>query len=259
MSKQKVVLLVLTTALLGGGIVYFFLQNKAPSSENEPLDTEVELEEMEQEDEFSVRQERITEETDEYSIDATYPVFSSESQEIQAISSDIESQVQSMVSAFKRDQVEFGSSNLPFDAESTLDISYRTTYDIRGYISIPMSVTEYMAGAAHPNNYLRTFVYDKKTGEEVELDDLFSSEDYLEQLSSLSREVLENEGVVKENNMETSDWFFEGTAPDEQNFQMFYLTPEHLVIVFNPYQIAPFAAGVIEAEIPLSRLVEFET
>jgi hypothetical protein len=43
-----------------------------------------------------------------------------------------------------------------------------------------------------------------------------------------------------------------GTAPTHENFQEIGITKAGLTVLFNPYQVAPYARGVPEVKIPLA-------
>ena len=47
-----------------------------------------------------------------------------------------------------------------------------------------------------------------------------------------------------------------GTAPEAENFSSFALTPEGIRIFFQPYQVAPWAAGSQVVDIPLDALAD---
>ena len=107
-------------------------------------------------------------------------------------------------------------------------------------------------GGAHPNGYFRTFVW-KKEGGKIELSDLFVPQsEYLERLSQVSKiQIRQAIGRMGEG---SSSLFEEGYAPREQNFQNFYLHEGELVILFDPYQVAAYAAGPQVVRIPLTEL-----
>ena len=50
------------------------------------------------------------------------------------------------------------------------------------------------------------------------------------------------------------DQVVEKTTPNWGNFSSFLLTEEGIVIQFQPYEVGPFAAGLIEVEIPYSQI-----
>lgn len=103
---------------------------------------------------------------------------------------------------------------------------------------------------AHPNVYYRTFVFQKETGKELRLDDLFVTDAYLQVLSEMSRAKIR--ATIGES--VSDDMLLAGTTPDADNFQNFYLSGDELVIIFPPYQVGPWAAGTQEARLSLLEL-----
>jgi hypothetical protein len=45
-----------------------------------------------------------------------------------------------------------------------------------------------------------------------------------------------------------------GTTPEEKNFANFFLDNQEFVLLFPPYQVAPYAAGPQTLRIPLPEL-----
>ena len=56
--------------------------------------------------------------------------------------------------------------------------------------------------------------------------------------------------------MYNDDMLRSGTAPEAENFSSFALTPEGIRIFFQPYQVAPWAAGSQVVDIPLDALAD---
>ena len=56
--------------------------------------------------------------------------------------------------------------------------------------------------------------------------------------------------------MYNDDMLRSGTAPEAENFSSFALTPEGIRIFFQPYQVAPWAAGPQVVDIPLDALAD---
>jgi hypothetical protein len=111
---------------------------------------------------------------------------------------------------------------------------------------------------AHPNTFFRTFTFDKKTGAGLDISDLFMpGTAYLKTLSTESRKrlpaTIAQRESVKVSEVDT-DYMNRGTTPDPDNFQNWYIEGGNLVIVFPPYQVAPYAAGMQLATIPLAQL-----
>ena len=108
---------------------------------------------------------------------------------------------------------------------------------------------EYGSGAAHGQPWVATTLYDRKEGKEVGLKDLFKpGSDNIHTLSNAAIAQLDASGVSD------SKWVSEGAAPKDENFQAFYPTEKGLNVIFEPYQVGPYAAGEPEATIPWSDL-----
>lgn len=106
---------------------------------------------------------------------------------------------------------------------------------------------------AHPNGSFRTFTFDTNTGKELALSDLFTSDTYLETLSTLARAKLP--GIIGvENAAGGADFIKSGTTPEEQNFQNFFFDNKDFVILFPPYQVGPYALGPQTLRISVSEL-----
>lgn len=133
--------------------------------------------------------------------------------------------------------------------KQALAITYEE-YEAAATVSYVFTIYEDTLGA-HGNTYFRTFTFDQETGESLRLSDLFSpGADYLELMSLLSREKLADalgEGADME-------YLESGTLPLEESFQSWYVEGGALVLLFPPYQVAPYAAGAQEARIPLPEL-----
>ena len=106
---------------------------------------------------------------------------------------------------------------------------------------------------AHPNAYLRTFTFNKKTGEEVHLDEILTG-NYLERLSQLSRQKLAASIEAASGYEPNMEYIESGTLPIADSFQNFYLEADALVLMFPPYQVGPYALGLQTARIPKAEL-----
>ena len=133
--------------------------------------------------------------------------------------------------------------------KETLEIKYLMASSART-ISYIFTVYEDTLGA-HGNTFFRTFVFDKTTGAELSLGDLFvPGSDYLAALSQIARAKLPgNLGSGLDAQMLAA-----GTAPDAKNFGRFFMDNENIVILFDPYQVAPYSAGPQTLYIRVSEL-----
>ncbi len=106
---------------------------------------------------------------------------------------------------------------------------------------------------AHPNAFYRTFTFDLKTGAELSIADLFTPRsNYLTRLSAISEFELSK--TLGEN--ADIEYIRQGVTAEALNFQTFSIEGENLILIFPPYQVAPYAFGTQEVSIPLSQLAE---
>lgn len=106
------------------------------------------------------------------------------------------------------------------------------------------------------NSYVVGFIFDRGTGEELSIADLFVDDSYLERLSALSKEELA-ELVSKEELASDLDWVEDGTAPTAENFDNIQLRDDGtVVIMFDKYQVAAGVEGVVEVVLPLDSIVD---
>ncbi len=106
------------------------------------------------------------------------------------------------------------------------------------------------AGGVHPNIYYQFYVVEKRTGKAVSIEEIL--EPY-----GIAKDVLEvyvAEKIKEENADEL--YQFENEEDYQKVIRSFleenqwYLNGRGLVVLANPYDIAPYAAGVIECKIP---------
>ncbi len=124
------------------------------------------------------------------------------------------------------------------------------SYSIREAPSpyLVLSLFEYQySGGAHGISYQKYLVLDIVKGRKVSLGDLFKENtDYITLINTeIKRQMKEREAQ--------GDYFFSGAEgfTSISDKQLFYLNPRgEIVIVFNVYEIAPYAAGIIEFTIP---------
>lgn len=127
-------------------------------------------------------------------------------------------------------------------ATSFMWIGYDVPLLTSDLVSIRFTVDYYMAGAAHPNHYFRVLNYDLAANKEILFSDLFKDpEKALKVLSLASKKCLSKPDFPL---------FEEGILPKMENFTNWNLTEENLRLSFDPYQVAPYAAGPQEVLLP---------
>lgn len=156
--------------------------------------------------------------------------------------------VNQTVAAFQKEVQEAGG---PGSGETDWQIWQETEVPLRtdAYVSVVMKGGQY-TGGAHPNPFVETVLYDVARARVLRLGDLFRKDSgWLQKLSDIAVAQLRKKLTVVE-----PGWIENGAAPTAQNYQFFYLSGQRLVILFPPYQVAPYAEGYIEVSIPFQRL-----
>jgi hypothetical protein len=105
-------------------------------------------------------------------------------------------------------------------------------------------------GGAHPGMFYVAINYDTTTGKTLALADLFKpGTDYLGLISSLCIADLQTR-----ESLSAEDFATRGAAPLAENYQVWSVTPQGLLIVFQEYQVGPYAAGAQSVLIPYDAL-----
>lgn len=136
------------------------------------------------------------------------------------------------------DAKKYGYENRPYN----LSIDYNISYNKKDIISITSTYYQY-TGGAHGNTLTETLNINTKTGEKIELKDFFKQGvDYKKVITEEVRKQM------------TGDNKFYPNAAAELKMvsddQSFYIEGGNIIIYYQPYEIAPYAAGICEFKIP---------
>jgi|GEM_PF-4745916 len=114
-----------------------------------------------------------------------------------------------------------------------------------------MIVQEYnFTGGAHGGTSLAPFMYDD-AGKDLRLKDLFiDGAPYVERIAQAVVPRLKADLEV--NQIFNQEMFDAGTKAEEGNYMVFSLGDASITFYFNQYQVAPYAAGILKTNIPLS-------
>ena len=154
---------------------------------------------------------------------------------------------QDEINRFKNDVLSF-ASNPPISAGSSFDLQYSVIGQRADIWSIKFDISLYSDGAAHPAHYSATLNYDLANGREITLDELFlSSSNYLQVISEFCKTQLSTRDIG-------FDSFSQGADPLPENYLRWNISNEGLVITFDEYQVAPYAAGPQVVIIPFPAL-----
>lgn len=161
--------------------------------------------------------------------------------------------VTQVVDDFKQVAEEFKTSSVIREgyAKGVLDVSYDIVQANNSIVSIQFNIYEF-TGGAHGMVLDRTFNYDVSSNKPLQLKDLFRpNTDYLERLSELSIKDLLSQAQPNSYCPDCAkDSIQEGASPKEDNFKLFTLENDRLVLIFNPYQVASYAEGQKRVKIP---------
>ncbi len=137
----------------------------------------------------------------------------------------------------------------PITAASYLDVRYQLVSPPENVLSIKFATEGYFAGAAHPYHLMYSFNYDLEQGKDVAFSDLFvPGADYLGAISQYCVAQLQTRDIG------FGDIFAQGATPTPENYKNWNITPDGLMITFDEYQVAPYAAGPQVVTIPYGEL-----
>lgn len=187
--------------------------------------------------------------TDEFRILSLYP-------QVMGVESDI-NETLSAYSERKVEDFKTGIEDAVTDQAIPSTSNFTMTYEPialnEDLASFVFTISRYQAGAAHPLTVKEGLTYDFEREIPMNLEDVMNRHDMsLEDIAQTSRDKLASQ--YKENDMydeSMQDWINEGTRAKWENFDAFTYDGDSLTIYFQPYQVAPYAAGIPTVEIDL--------
>ena len=108
-------------------------------------------------------------------------------------------------------------------------------------------------GGAHPNHDIATFNFEVPGGWRLYLPEIFERK-ALAKISGLAVADLTKQFADSHNGGGDPDWVKQGAGPDWDNFRDFILDKDKLQIHYPDYQVAAYAEGPQETDIPLAAL-----
>lgn len=130
-----------------------------------------------------------------------------------------------------------------FDAQSTLILQQGNIWSLKFIFS------GYADGAAHHYQYSMTFNFDLEGGEELSLGDLFPPDSDF--LTVISRYCI---AELSKRDIGFYGGFQQGAEPSMENYRNWNITADGLLITFDEYQVAPYAAGPQTVTVPYGEL-----
>jgi len=233
-------------------VVILFILWYGKKPDDKTLKEDVNL--VESEKQVSVITKTIKEDNNnlEYTLDIEYPeIIGVKNLDIQdKINKKIKGDIEKSIEEFKKNVNEFSVDDIPIEQKSGLWLRYKYYKPLEKVVSILINKSDYYKGAAHPNNNDFTYNFNLDIGDIIELGDLFiSGSDYLKDISDYT---------IRELDVRFGEqgWFKEGALPDEKNYNFFIINKDFITFIFNPYQVGPYAIGVVEINILNKDLAE---
>lgn len=153
-----------------------------------------------------------------------------------------------------QDMKEFNEDGM----SSYLTQSVSVANDTSRFTVLLIEGEEYGAGAAHPNHYVGTRMYDKKLHKIVEISDLFSKPGYFERIAEFAQQSFKERAQKGDDTVPPyENLFFEGFAPGKGNYSVFVPEESGITFYFAEYQVAPYVYGMQKVTVPYSVLAPF--
>lgn len=125
-------------------------------------------------------------------------------------------------------------------------VSFEVKYNAHGYLSILEKFSEKSNGIEYENSYLNGFVFDVKTGERLAVKDIFiGTEEEIAQI--IGQAFITSDKISEEVKNKYKDEILENT-----NLVEFCIDGKNVKLFYNPYTVASYSEGTLEAYIPLS-------
>lgn len=134
---------------------------------------------------------------------------------------------------------EIVENSASFDFKGMSTFEYEVVDNI---LSIRLNLIQF-TGGAHPMTYVRDFNFDLNTGNVVKFKDLFNEEGKKTYKQIVDKIIVDTMNSNPDNYFTTE---FKGIGDNVQ----YYLTKDNVVIFYQLYELAPYAAGIPEFKIP---------
>lgn len=202
-----------------------------------------------------------------YEVNADYPEFSGlENADAQnKINQDAKNIVTTAIDKFKEDsKTNCNFSNLPGPKPEwvcEMDVAFDGFNFVNNKILSAKIEFYYFTGGAHGATTFEFLNYNTTTGEQINWQDVFKKDsDYLKIISDYSKNNLDQQLLKPDEPQSDSGWIEQGTAPTNDNYNTNVgFNKDGVVVIFQQYQVAAYAAGPQEVTVPYSQLVSIMT
>lgn len=185
-------------------------------------------------------------ETDFYTITVTQPTDASRKfPELFAVTQNAIALFEQSHSGLTFNELEWFGRDAIIPYNLQIDTTIATTSET---VSYRVSLYEY-TGGAHGITAVQAFTYDKR-GRFIDENVLFGDTDWRSLVSAYAYTYLKE----KLGDQTTDQTLREGTSPEGNNLDVWYLRDTDVVFVFGQYQIGPYVLGIQEVAIPREQL-----
>jgi len=258
MKKTTIAVIILILAVLTGGVFVALKYSGTIGSKNIKPETDNSTPQVKSETKsYSENNKQFN-----YDVKADYPEFSGlKNTEAQnKINQDIKNSIITITDQFKTDsKTNCNFSDLP-DNPPDWVCEIVVAFDGFNLVNnkILSAKIEYyqFTGGAHGGTTYDFINYSIDSGEKINWDQIFKKDsDYLKIISDYAKNSLNRQLLKPEDSMSDLGWIEEGTSPISDNYNTNVgFNKDGLVIVFQQYQVAAYAAGPQEVTIPYTQL-----
>jgi Protein of unknown function (DUF3298)/Deacetylase PdaC len=193
-----------------------------------------------------------------YTVDAEYPQIEGDTR-FDNFNREARNLITKDVAAFKTSETstetDSGTETPAETIDSALDIGYEIRYATDDLISVEFTEGSYERGAAHGNSNTTVVNYDVKNGKKLALADLFNPKsNFLNVISEYCLKDLRERAKKDKDAMFDEEMMKSGASPRADNYRAWAITRKGLWITFDPYAVAPYAAGPQHVLVPYSAL-----
>ncbi|KOA18941.1 peptidoglycan-N-acetylmuramic acid deacetylase PdaC [Clostridium homopropionicum DSM 5847] len=148
-------------------------------------------------------------------------------------------EVESIAKENSQEAKKYGLPNTPYAAFS----DYKVNLNKNNILSLYIDYYQF-TGGAHGSTVRKCYNYDLNTGERLRLNDLFKANTSYKEIinKEIENQINKNKGIYFPE-------YFKGISDN----QCFSIDKDNLIIYFQQYDIAPYAAGIPEFKISLSK------
>jgi hypothetical protein len=182
----------------------------------------------------------------DYTFKTQVPVLQGGDPRVEKFNSGVNTLVKGAVDQFRQELAQQPAT--PLAGGSFFDLRYKVLSPPGNIISLQIIIEGMSDGAAHPYHVTLAYNYDLEKGQEITFNQLFlHGVNALQVIADYCKTELAKRDIGFEG-------FAAGAEPTVENYAIWNLNAQGLVIVFNEYQVAPYVAGPQSVTVPFDAL-----